>query len=93
MGNSKNQIIKTISYVSLIIIGLLVVIGSFLPLVGIVIKGALINILDTIKNVLVLIIVSVIAHGFISGKAKWVKVLYWVAIIVYITGIVLTWIK
>ncbi len=91
MKKTEKSIIKTLSYIALMIIALLLAVEGILPLVGVVIKGALLNILNTIRNVLILIVVGVNAHSFTDGRAKWVEVLFWIAIIIVIVATVLMW--
>ena len=91
MKNTKNTL-NVLSYVALVIIALLLVISRFLPIVGITISGPIVNLLSTVKDVFVLIVIGISAYNFTSGNVKWVKILFWVAIIVYIVATVLLWI-
>jgi len=91
MKNSNTNILSMLSYVAMIILALLLLISNVLPMIGLNIGGAFINALNTIQNVLVLIVVGVSAYNFVQGRAKWVNVLYWVAVIVFIVGTVFFW--
>ena len=91
MKNSNTNILSMLSYVAMIILALLLLISNVLPMIGLNIGGAFINVLNTIQNVLVLIVVGVSAYNFVQGRAKWVNVLYWVAVIVFIVGTVFFW--
>jgi len=92
MKNSNKNFINVLSYVALLIIALLLAISNLLPLVGVAVTGPLVNILKTIQNVLILLIIGVLAFRFAFNQgAKWVKVLYWVSIVIFIVGTVLIW--
>lgn len=91
MKSSNKNTLNTLSYVALIIVALLMLINHVLPLVGLDIGGPLVNVLETIKNVFVLIVIGISAYNFLPGRAKWVSVLFWVAIIVYVVGTILLW--
>ena len=91
MKNTKNTL-NVLSYVALVIIALLLVISRFLPIVGINISGPIVSLLSTVKDVFVLIVIGISAYNFMAGNVKWVKILFWVAIIVYIVATVLLWI-
>ena len=94
MKNSNKNVFNLMSYVALIIIALLIVVDNFLPIIGVQFTGAIgtfMNILETIKNLFILIVIGVAAYNFIGDKAKWVKVVYWIAVVVFIVGAVLAW--
>ncbi len=90
MKGSKH-ILNVISYVALVIVALLLIISTGLPLVGIIISGPIINLLSTIKEIFVLIVIGVSAYNFASNNKKWVKVLFWISIVVFIVATVLLW--
>ncbi len=92
-NSSNKNVLNLLSFISLIIVALLIFLTKFLPLVGLTIEGALINILDTIKEILVIIVIGVNSYRFIVGKAKWINVLYWIAVALFVASIVLIWIK
>lgn len=91
MKSSNKNFINTLSYVSLIIVALLILINNILPIIGLEIGGTIINVLETVKNLFILIVIGTSAYNFLPGKAKWVKVLFWVSVIVFIAGSVLLW--
>ena len=91
MKSSNKNVLNTLSYVALIIVALLMLINHVLPLIGLDISGPLVNVLETIKNLFVLIVIGISAYNFLPGRAKWVSVLFWIAIIVYVVGTVLLW--
>ncbi len=92
MKNEKKAL-NLISYVALIIIAFLLLITQILPMVGLNVDGSLVNLLSTVQNVLVLIVIGINAYSFASNNKKWVNILFWVAVIVFIVATVLIWIK
>ena len=55
MKESNKNFLNVLSYVAFLTIALLLAITNFLPLIGVVIKGTIVNFLETLKNVLILI--------------------------------------
>ncbi len=92
MKNTNKNILSILSYIALIIVALLIVVQNFLPIIHIKITGGFVNLLDTIKDVFVLIVIGFAGYSFTVGRKKWVKILFWVAVAVYIVGSVLRWI-
>ena len=90
MKGSKNAL-NAISYVALVIIALMLVISRFLPIIGIVISGPVISLLSTVQDVLILIVIGISAYNFAVSNKKWVKILFWVSIIVFIVATILLW--
>ncbi|MBQ8427369.1 MAG: hypothetical protein IJX16_06405 [Clostridia bacterium] len=93
MKNSNQNLLRCISYLALMIVALLLAVEYLLPLIGVELGGIFINVLNTVKNIFIIIVVGVNAFNFVGGKAKWVKWLFWIAIIVIIVATVLMWIR
>lgn len=91
MKNSNKDLLNTLSYVALVIIAFLLVIRTFLPVLGVNISGALVSILETVQNVFIILVVGICAYNFTIGKAKWVNILFWVAVIIFVVATVLIW--
>lgn len=92
MKNSNKNFMNVLSYIALLIVALLLAISNLLPLIGVSVVGPLVNALKTAQNVLILVIIGVLAYRFAFNQgAKWVKVLYWIAIAVFVVGTVLIW--
>lgn len=92
MKNSNKNFMNVLSYIALLIVALLLAISNLLPLIGVSVVGPLVNALKTAQNVLILVIIGVLAYRFAFNQGvKWVKVLYWIAIAVFVVGTVLIW--
>lgn len=88
---NKNMM-QTIAFFALIILSTLLLVKFFLPIIGINISGVFVLVLETIQNVLVLVLIGVLAYRFSKDGKKWVKIVYWCALAVYVVAIVLMWI-
>ncbi len=91
MQNKNKKTFEAIAYITLVILALLVLVNNLLPLVGVNITGTLMHILDTVSHALTLLIISVLAFAFIQNKGKAWVVIYWIAIAIFIAGVVLLW--
>ena len=92
MKDSNKGFMNILAYVAFLTIALLIALTNFLPIIGVVIKGSIVNFLETLKNVLILFIVGVLAFRFAFNQGvKWVKVLYWVSLGIFIAGTILIW--
>ena len=88
--NNKN-ILDLLSFFALVIVAILIVVNNLLPIVGVEIKGVVFSVLNTIKEVFILIVVGLSAYNFVADKTKGWKITYLVAMILFVAGIVLYW--
>lgn len=91
MRNSNKSLLSMLAYIAMIIFAVLLLISNVLPVIGLNIGGTLINVLNTVQNILILIVVGVSAYNFIQGKARWINVLYWIALVIFVVGTVFYW--
>ena len=89
-GSNKNAL-NVMAYIAFVVIALLIVINNLFPIMGIIIEGTINNILETAKNALVLIVLGIMSFNFASNSAKWVKITFWIALVVFIAGTVILW--
>ena len=92
MKKETKDLLKTISYLALVIFALLLAVERILPIVGVELGGVLFNLLNTIKNIFIITVIGVNAYSFIDGKAAWVKWLFWISIIIIVVATLLIWI-
>lgn len=85
MKKSDTNIICTLAFIALVAVGVSTLVGALLD------GSMLYNIFETVKNVCVIIVIGFTAYKFTEGKEKWVTILYWVAVAVFVVGIVLVW--
>ena len=87
MKKPDAKVFYFISFVALSLIAVLMLIGGLLT-------GSLLGqILETVRNALILLVVGVSAYKFIVGKPTWIKIVYAVSIVVLILGTVFVWVK
>ncbi len=85
----NSKFLNFLAYTALIITGLLMFVNVFIPLVGIKIEGPLLSIFDFAKDMLVLIVMGAAAYRFTVGSKKWIKILFWISVIIFVTATVL----
>lgn len=89
---SKNSALVIMSFVAFIIIAVLEIISGLRAL-GVDIFGATImNLLNTVKNVCIIFVIGINAYRFVENKTKTWKIIYFVALAVYIVATVFMWI-
>ena len=89
---SKNSTLIVMSFVAFIIIAVLEIISG-LRAMGVDIFGATImNFLNTVKNVCIIFVIGINAYRFVENKTKTWKIVYFVALAVYIVATVFMWI-
>lgn len=92
MKGSNKNVLNLMAYIAFIVVALLIVVNNLFPIMGIIIGGTLWNVLETVKNVLILLVLGIMAFNFTSGQAKWVKIIYWVALVIFVVGTVILWV-
>ena len=90
MKGSKGAL-NVMAYIAFIVIALLILINNFLPVIGVIIDVKITNVLTTVQNVLVLIVLGILSYKFAMNSAKWVKIVYWIALVVFVTGTIILW--
>lgn len=93
MKSENKNIFNLFSFIVLVIAAVLIFVNKLLPVIGINAGGPLFAILDTIKDVLILIVIGLLAYNFAKGKKKGWKITYWVSLGLFVAGIVLGVVK
>lgn len=93
-NTEKNvNILNLMSFVALVIVAILVVVNQLLPVVGIETTGPFFNVLATVEKLFTIIVIGISAYNFVANKGKGLKITYWIAVALFIAGIVLIWFK
>ncbi len=87
---TKN-VLGLFSFVALAIIAVLIVVNNFLPLIGVTVDGILFIILNTVKDVLVLVVLGMCSYQFVKDKSKNINIAYWVFVGLFVLGTLLSW--
>ncbi|MDE5547863.1 MAG: hypothetical protein K2J30_02585 [Clostridia bacterium] len=88
---TRYDVIKICCYIALVIGALFVFINNLLPVCGVTVSGPLFAILSLIERLAFLIGVGLAAYGFAASKGKksaWF-IIFIIAIVLFIVGIVL----
>lgn len=89
---SRSNLILIMSFVAFVIIAVLEIISGLRSL-GVELLGATImNFLNTVKNICVIFVIGINAYRFVQNKSKTMKIIYFIALIVYIVATVFMWI-
>ena len=91
MKSENKSIFYFFSFIVLIIAAILIAVNNLLPIIGVNVSGPLFSVLSTIKEIFILIVIGFSAYYFVVGKKKVWKIIYWIAIALFIVGIVLLW--
>lgn len=93
-GSTRYDVIKLCCYIALVIGALFVFINTLLPVCGVSVSGPLFAVLATIERIAFLIGVGLAAYGFAVQKGKksvWF-IVFIIAVVLFIVGIILGWI-
>jgi len=85
----KKNILNFLSFLTFALVAVLIFVKDLLPHVGITVTGSLFSIFETIKDVLFLLIIGIMAYKFVSTKSKVWKIIFIVMLIIFIVGLVL----
>lgn len=89
-SEGRNGIFNFMAFVGFIIIALLEVLSLIDSLITF--GPVILNLLNTIKNVCVLVVVGVFAWRFVADKGKGLKITYFIALAVFVVFTVLMWV-
>ena len=85
-NGNKNEFVRACAFWGILIAAVVFVIGGILQWVG-GISAAIIGILDLVAKIALLIAVAIPAYDWIKYKKVGWKVVYWIALVVYIFGV------
>ncbi|MBO4988952.1 MAG: hypothetical protein J6D37_01340 [Clostridia bacterium] len=88
MGKNNNGLIKTCAFLALALSAIVLLINALLGLVGGNL-GWLGDILVAVGQIAMAVCVAIPAYEYSRGKALWVKILYWVALVIYVVSAVI----
>lgn len=80
---NKTTILRALSYIGMVVSALMVLVGGVLNLCGL---SQVTSTLTKIASLLMLVAIAWPAWDFCRSKAKWVKILYFIALVLYILG-------
>lgn len=90
MKSGESKFFNLLSFIAIVIIGILALVNNLLPIIfDIRIEGTLFAILQTIQHVITLVVIGYFGYNFVANKTKTWKIIYWVAIILFVAAIVI----
>lgn len=90
MSNQNGKMLNFIAFVALVAVALLQILDVLSPIIKL---GEVIsNIIVTIKNLCVCLVIGITAYKFAADKSKGVKITYWVCIAIFVVFTVLIWV-
>ena len=91
MKKTNKNVINLLAFSALIIVAVLIVVNNLLPIIGVEMTGPFFRLLSTIEKIFSIIVIGLAAYNFVAGKTKAIKIVYWVAVALFVVGIVLVW--
>lgn len=82
-----------VAFVAIIIFAVLQIFSLLSYWEVLTVGGYLPQILETIKNVCVCIVIGCLSYRFVAGKSKGLKITFWVCLAIIVVGTILIWIK
>lgn len=91
MKQSNKNILNLVAFVALIICAVLGVFDILAHFGILNASGGLLNLLKTVKNICILVVVGFAGYAFVDGRSKGYKITYWVSMVVILVCTVLLW--
>ena len=92
MNSERSGLINFVAFVAIMVIALLEVFSVLAHFNVLTVGGTLINVLNTIKNVAVILVMGITAYKYASNRKKGIRIAYWVAVLIIVVATVLMWI-
>ena len=91
MGNgNKNDFVRACAFWGIVVTAILFVVGGVLNFVGL---NSIAGIFDLLAKIALLVAVAIPAYDWIKYKKTAWKVVYWIALVIYVFGVVFGVIK
>jgi hypothetical protein len=87
-NNGNKKFLYLSAFVVLVLAAFFVLISDIFPKIGLNISGTTISILQLIEEIALISAIAVGAFIFTKGKGTFIKVVYWVALGIYIVGVI-----
>ena len=86
----KVNVLHFIAFISLVVFAVLQV---FCALKSVIQLGAVLtNILETVKNLGIILVFGITAWEFVSGRSKGFKITYWICLVIFILATIGLWV-
>ncbi len=92
MNSERNSLLNFIAFIAVMVIAILEVFNVLAHFNVLTVGGVIINILNTIKNLAIILVMGITAYKYASNRKKGVKIAYWIAVLIIVVATVLMWI-
>ena len=89
----NSSILALIAFIGVILIAILEIFGFLATHNILTVGGALVDCLNTIKNLCILLVIGITAYYFVKGKSKALLIIYIIAMCIIVLTTVFIWIK
>ena len=86
----NTNILNLIAFISLVIFAVLQILSMLQSVISL--GPAIMNVLNTIKNLGIILVFGVTARRFVAHKAKGYKITYWICLVIFILATIGLWI-
>lgn len=90
---AKSGFTKFCAFWGLTIAAVLFIVSAILNFINSESLATVVNILDIIAKVSLLAAIGIPAYGYVRGKRKTWKIIYWIALVIYALGVVFSVIR
>lgn len=90
MSNNKN-VVPVLSIIALFIIAVLEIVTGLSRLNIDILGATVINLLNTVKNICIILVIGISAFHFVKGRKKGWLIAYIIALVIFVAGTVLIW--
>ena len=85
----NTNILNLIAFISLVIFAVLQILSTLKVVID---RPVIMNVLNTIKNLGIILVFGVTAWRFVAHKAKGYKITYWICLVIFILATIGLWI-
>ena len=86
----NTNLLNLIAFISLVIFAVLEILSIVQNVLEL--KGVLWSLLNTIKNLGIILVFGVTAWRFVANKAKGYKIVYWICLVIFILATIGLWV-
>ena len=86
------NVLNLMAFIGLVIVAVLEIFGIFSTLKILTLEGMLVNLLNTIKNICIMLVIGITAYNFVKDKSKGWLITYIVAISIIFVTTILAWV-
>ena len=86
----NTNLLNLIAFISLVIFAVLQILSMLQSVISL--GPVIMNVLNTIKNLGIILVFGVTAWRFVANKAKGYKIVYWICLVIFILATIGLWV-